>query len=78
MVEPEASVNWTMIRHFSSDGKWVHPYGGAAAMRGYVMPLRDRKCIVPELFVALSFSFTFAFALACPLPKPLADPFSEP
>ena len=48
MVEPPvASVYWTMIRHISSDGKRVHLYGGAAAMRSYVMPLRERKCIVP-------------------------------
>ena len=60
-----ASVYWTMIRHISSDGKRVHLYGGAAAMHSDVMPLRDRKCIVPELFVALS----FAFALAGPFAK---------
>ena len=64
-----ASVYWTVIRHISSDGKRVHLYGGAAAMRSDVMPLRDRKCIVPELFVALSFSFAFAFALAGPFAK---------
>ena len=57
-----ASVYWTMIRHISSDGKRVHLYGGAAAMRSDVMPLRDRKCIVPELF-------SFAFALAGPFAK---------
>ena len=57
---PVASVYGTMIRHFSSDGKRLHLYGGAAVMRGYV----------PELFVALSFSF--AFALACPFAKALS------
>ena len=75
MVEPPvASVCWTMIRHISADGKQVHLYGGAAAMRSDVMPLRDRKCIVSELFVAFSFSFVFAFALADPFPLPLLLP----
>ena len=64
-----------MIWHINSNGKRVHLYGGAAAMRSDVMPLRDRKCIVSELFVAFSFSFAFAFAFS--LPNPLADPFSE-
>ena len=43
----------------------MHLYGGAAAMRNGVMPLQwEGKCLVQELFVALSFSFAFAFALA--------------
>ena len=37
-------------------------------MRSDVMP-RDRKCVVPELFVALSFSFACTFALAGPFAK---------
>ena len=58
MVEsPVASVYWTMIRHISSDGKRVYLNGGAAAMRSDVILLRDRKCIVSELFVALSFFY---------------------
>ena len=49
-----------------SEGKRVHPYGGAAAMRNGVMPVQwEGKCIVQELFVALSFFFAFAFALSC-------------
>ena len=56
----------------------MHPYGGAAAMRNGVMPLQwEGKCLVQELFVALSFSFAFALPLPAPFPKPLTDPFSE-
>ena len=48
----------------------MHLYGGAAAMRNGVMPLQwEGKCIVQELFVALSFSFAFAFALSCSFSK---------
>ena len=48
-------------------------------MRIYVMPLQwERKCIVQELFVALSFSLPLPLPLPTPFPKPLADPFSEP
>ena len=44
--------------YLCSEGKRVHPYGGAAAMRNGVMPLQwEGKCLVQELFVALSFSF---------------------
>ena len=36
-----------------SEGKRVHLYGGAAAMRNGVMPVQwEGKCIVQELFVA--------------------------
>ena len=49
------------------EGKRVHLYGGAAAMRDGVMSLQWGKCIVQELFVALSFSF--AFALSCSFSK---------
>ena len=39
-------------------------------MRDGVMPLQwEGKCIVQELFVALSFSFAFAFALSCSFSK---------
>ena len=86
MVEP------TLVgRHICSDGKRVHLYGGAAAMRIYVMPLQwERKCIVQELFVALLFSFAFTFALAYSFSKTFGgsflgalvgaflQPFSEP
>ena len=44
-------------------------------MRSHVMPLWERKCIVQELFVALSFSFAFAFALACPFAKTFGGSF---
>ena len=48
----------------------MHLYGGAAAMRNGVMPVQwEGKCIVQELFVALSFSFAFAFALSCSFSK---------
>ena len=48
-----------------SEGKRVHLYGGAAAMRtGVMLSQLEGKCIVQELFVALSFSFAFAFALS--------------
>jgi len=53
-----------------SEGKRVHLYGGAAAMRtGVMLSQLEGKCIVQELFVALSFSFAFAFALSCSFPK---------
>ena len=56
--------------YLCSEGKRVHLYGGAAAMRNGVMPLQwEGKCLVQELFVALSFSFAFAFALACSFSK---------
>ena len=49
--------------YLGSEGKRVHLYGGAAAMRNGVMPLQwEGKRLVQELFVALSFSFAFAFA----------------
>ena len=66
-----ASVKWALVgRHICSEGKRVHLYGGAAAMRSHVMPLQwERKCIVQELFAALSFSFAFAFALSCSFSK---------
>ena len=44
-------------------------------MRSHVMPLWERKCIVQELFVALSFSFAFAFALACCFAKTFGGSF---
>ena len=72
MVEPPvASVKWALVgRHICSEGKRVHLYGGAAAVRSHVMPLQwERMCIVQELFVALSFSLAFAFALSCSLSK---------
>ena len=54
----------------------MHLYGGAAAMRNGVMPLQwEGKCLVQELFVALSFSFAFAFALACAFSKFFAGSF---
>ena len=53
-------------KNISSDGKQVHLYGGAAAMRSDVMPLRDS---LSELFAALFFSFAFTFALAGPFAK---------
>ena len=46
------------------------PIWRSAAMRDGVMPLQwEGKCIVQELFVALSFSFAFAFALSCSFSK---------
>ena len=44
-------------------------------MRSHVMPLRERKCLAQELFIALSFSFAFAFALACPFAKTFSGSF---
>ena len=39
-------------------------------MSNGVMPLQwEGKCLVRELFVALSFSFAFAFALVCSFSK---------
>ena len=49
------------------------------ALRNGVRPLQwEGKCIVQELFVALSFSFAFALPFSAPFPKPLTDPFSDP
>ena len=67
MVEPPvASVKWALVgRQICSEGKRVHLYGGAAAIRSDMMPLQEEKrCLVQELFVA--FSFSLAFAHLCP------------
>ena len=56
----------------------MHLYGGAAAMRSGAMPLQwEGKCLVQELFVALSFSFAFAFALACSFSKTFDGSFRK-
>ena len=50
-------------RYLCCVGKLVHLYGGAAVMRNGVIPVRwEGKCIVQELFVALSFSFSCFFS----------------
>ena len=56
----------------------MHLYGEAAAMRSYVMPLRERKTLCQSYLWLFPFPLPLPWPLPAPLPKSLADPFSEP